>query len=63
VQSYINDPKARASYPQVRPKHLKVMLDKLARWTPEPTRMTGADAERMAGRRRQAEGVGHLPSN
>jgi hypothetical protein len=36
------------------------MLEKLARWTPEPTRMTGADAERMAGRRRQAEGVGHL---
>ena len=60
VHLYVSDPSVRTTHTQVRPRHLKIMLDKLARWTPEPTRLTGADAERMAGRRRQAESLAHL---
>ncbi|KAG7562727.1 hypothetical protein FFLO_01788 [Filobasidium floriforme] len=60
VQLYVSDPSVRASHAQVRPRNLKIMLEKLARWTPEPTRLTGADAERMAGRRRQADSVANL---
>lgn len=62
---YLSDPSVRAQpspqqYHRIRPKHLKVVLDKLARWTPEPNRMTGMDAERMVRRRREGELVGAM---
>lgn len=60
VQAYMEPSIRQGSYTSVKPKNLKIVLDKLGRWVPDPRNITGDDALRMTRRRREAELVSKL---
>ncbi|KAJ9099706.1 hypothetical protein QFC20_005640 [Naganishia adeliensis] len=60
VQAYMEPSIRQGSYTSVKPKNLKIVLDKLGRWVPDPRNITGDDALRMTRRRKEAELVSKL---
>lgn len=60
VQAYMEPSVRQGSYAVIRPRNLQTVLEKLARYVPDPRNMTPDDAVRMTRRRREAEMVAKL---
>jgi len=60
VQAYMEPSIRQGSYAVIRPRHLQTVLEKLARYIPDPRNMTPDDAVRMTRRRREADMVAKL---
>lgn len=60
IQAYMEPSIRQGSYTNVKPKHLKIVLEKLGRYVVDPNKFTTEDAMRMNKRKREAEMVGRL---
>ncbi|GHJ89092.1 hypothetical protein NliqN6_5494 [Naganishia liquefaciens] len=60
IQAYMEPSIRQGSYTNVKPKNLKIVLEKLGRYVVDPAKFTTEDALRMNKRKKEAEMVGRL---
>lgn len=60
IQAYMEPSIRQGSYTHVKPKNLKIVLEKLGRYVADPAKFSTEDALRMNKRKREAEMVGRL---